>query len=810
MRKLLLSMVAFVVASCAVGQVIFEDDFESYNTGEYLALQSDDWTTWSDAPGTGEDAYISEDFSLSPVKSVLIEGISDIVYKMGDRDNGKYKIAFNIYVEAGYAGYYNIQHYDAVGTEWALEVYFNTDGSGIVHAGGQNAASFSFTHDQWIMVETIVNLDDDEGEFWLDGGQIHTWQWSLTSQGDPGINQLGAIDLFAGAQTGESPKYYFDDFVFEAMANTVYADDFESYNTGEYLALQSDDWTTWSNAPGTAEDALITEDQAHSAVKSVIVEGTSDLFLPAPDITSGKYQINLWFFVPTGFGGYYNFQHYSSPGTEWAMECYFATDGSGLLHAGGQNAATFSYNKDEWFQMKTTIDLDNDLAQLYKGDEMIHEWQWSLTSEGEPGANQLGGMNCYAGAPTGETAKYYFDDIEVIELVPAMGEPSILLTPNSLAQSLEIGNTVDEVVSVSNEGSDVLDYAVTVIYPGVVTKEVVLGKPATHRNPVTYNLSAVQSIGEHPSPVGNKAEVLLNYDGENSSSIGLNSAGDWRVAAMYPAAMVAPYVGMSLESVDIFVNDPATSYKLQIYDMGSITLPGPGALLYEQDITLMPYAWNTVFLDDPMMITGKDLWVGYWLDQPEGAHIPGTDEGPADPNGDWISTGLGWSHLGSNPDLNYNWNIRARLQGDAMPNWLSVDVTSGSLDPDGTQDITATFDATGLDGGMTYNAQILFQSNDPENESAYVDVTLAVMNGLLDNEKIGVMIYPNPASEMVSIKSNIGIQRVEVINAVGQVVLNQSVTGEFVQINTAVFKRGIYFIRIDTEGGSSVQKLMVH
>jgi hypothetical protein len=49
----------------------------------------------------------------------------------------------------------------------------------------------------------------------------------------------------------------------------------------------------------------------------------------------------------------------------------------------------------------------------------------------------------------------------------------------------------------------------------------------------------------------------------------------------------------------------------------------------------------------------------------------GCDAGPANPNGDWISIdGTVWEHL-AGYGLNYNWNIRAKLNpGEGL--WLSV------------------------------------------------------------------------------------------------------------------------------------------
>jgi len=93
MKKLLLSLalIAFTMQFNAQ-TVIYEDDFESYTVGGYLAVQSDFWTTWSNAPGTTEDAFIVNEQSNSPTKSVLVQGVSDLVLGFGNKISGKYQL----------------------------------------------------------------------------------------------------------------------------------------------------------------------------------------------------------------------------------------------------------------------------------------------------------------------------------------------------------------------------------------------------------------------------------------------------------------------------------------------------------------------------------------------------------------------------------------------------------------------------------------------------------------------------------------------------------------------------------------------
>jgi hypothetical protein len=187
---------------------------------------------------------------------------------------------------------------------------------------------------------------------------------------------------------------------------------------------------------------------------------------------------------------------------------------------------------------------------------------------------------------------------------------------------------------------------------------------------------------------------------------------------------------MYINPVDLYVNDlnaGSNTMTLKIYDMG--TSYAPGDLLHEQDFEPFGLSWNNVVLDDPVYITGADIWVGYQFTQEDSdIFIPGTDAGPNHPEGDWLSTGVGWSHLSNNPSLPYNWNIRANLMGEAIPQWLSLDPAMGSVEAGMTEDVTVTMDATGLDVGG-YQAKIRIISNAPGSPQVDIPVQFLVTEG---------------------------------------------------------------------------------
>lgn len=306
--------------------------------------------------------------------------------------------------------------------------------------------------------------------------------------------------------------------------------------------------------------------------------------------------------------------------------------------------------------------------------------------------------------------------------------------------------------------------------------------------------------------LGDRDEVL-HYDGDNVSAYG-NTAADyeWTVAARFPANVVAPYIGMEITSVEVFINDPGVAHKLQIYGMGSYNTPGAGDLLVEQSFDAVGASWNTITLNEPLKIDGQNIWIGYWLSSQMGLFTPGVDEeGLGVEDGDWMKSGPGWSHLGASR----NWNIRANLTGEAITPWLSTDPTSGTLGYDEFIDVEVMLDASGLTSDQ-YTGKINVRNNDPENELVKITVLLNVTVGVLENgEKEFVVVYPNPAKDYLRIGTNGELKSVRIVNAIGQIVFDQQMDKTNATIVTSGLQKGVYFVQIDTDHGTTTQKVII-
>jgi hypothetical protein len=596
----------------------------------------------------------------------------------------------------------------------------------------------------------------------------------------------------------------------------LYEDNIESYPVSSFIAQENTTWwTTWSGATGGNEDGQVLETFANSPTKSVSVDiipggaaSCTDLLLLLGDKTSGAYELTWYMYVETGKCGYYNIQHFESPGIEWAFELYFRTDGTTELNVGG-NLITGTYPKDTWFEVKHEIDIDADNIKLYIDGTLFYEWPFSYQGGSTTGTNQLGSVDFFAGAlaSSGETAGYFFDDVIYKETTAAVN-PVIALDPTSITTWAVAGATSVVPMTVSNTGLADLTFSTNVIYDLDALKSApAVSTPATTyavKRTLTNTKSTPTNGG---APGSSDATAQLHYDGDNSSAIGWSSNPvTVTVAARFPNALTVPYAGMNLISVEVYINELNAGSNLctvKVYEGGNIYEPGP--LVYSQDFTPAGASWETIILTTPVPITGADLWVGYEFTQLDASiYIPGCDAGPNDPNGDFLSTGVGWSHLSNNPALLFNWNIRANLEGTPISQWLSVSPGTGTITPGNNLPLEVTCDATLLSLG-TYNALLKFLSNDPVNPQVDVPVTFTVAGvGIDEASKLGVMIFPNPAKDVINVTATDKISSVSISDFSGKVVY----TGAAGSIDISSFASGVYFIQTVTVKGTANTKFV--
>jgi|GEM_PF-1105960 len=291
------------------------------------------------------------------------------------------------------------------------------------------------------------------GNYWIDyctTGSLSSGPWAnpITIVGEintgnalqwTGTAWQAVVDGGSAGTLGEPFKIYGTEAV---NPDILYATDFEAFTAGVQVACQDNvNWTTWSNAPCGAEDAMVSTDFAHSGVNSVKDEGSNDLVLNMGNKTTGKYEFSFEMYIPADHGGYYNVLHnFAGSSSEWGLEFYFEDAGTAQLHAAGQIIA-YPYTHDTWFTVTNIIDLDNDLAEVLIDGTSVYSWQWSLDpSTGNPGLNQLSAADFFSGSGASGIVNplYYFDDVEY----KVVSEPPVVLNPPRNLEALVVGQNV--------------------------------------------------------------------------------------------------------------------------------------------------------------------------------------------------------------------------------------------------------------------------------------------------------------------------------------------------------------------------------
>lgn len=558
----------------------------------------------------------------------------------------------------------------------------------------------------------------------------------------------------------------------------LFADSFETYTSGGFLAQQATPaWTTWSNAPGSSEDAIISTEQANSGTQSVKISNTSmDIILPLGNKTSGKFNVSFYYYIPSGFGGYFNLQHFQAPGNQWANEVYFGNGGSGNLQANGATT-NFSHANDQWIFIENHVDIDNDTAALFIDGAHIATWPFATQASGGAGAAQLGGVNFYGGAITGQSPTYYFDDVNFTELVLPLNPPTI----NVDATDIYTNGLSQESFNITNVGQQDMDFVAYPTYPF---------------DPNNVQITPVLSSLTH------------DVSGFNSGLGGFSSDVTVRAANKFTPSFLSDAIGQEITSVDIQINDVATNAALLIYDRGSFITPGPGTELYNIPFNISAQGDNiNIPLPSSIYVDGKDLWIGYICDADSGTYPLGLDGGPRTPGVNWISTGPGWSEY--NVTVDANLVINGNLQGNPIQKWLTVSPTSGTLTPSQAQQIDLSFNTTGLTNG-NYLSVVEIGSNDPSLEYTSVNVYLTVATSINDvNEKIGVMTYPNPTTNNINIKANSTIDEVLMYDINGKLVKSINVNSLNTQIQVSDLEKGTYILDIKTANNTIKRNVVV-
>ncbi|MBO4574089.1 MAG: T9SS type A sorting domain-containing protein [Bacteroidales bacterium] len=829
--SLLFAMIAFLAGSTFAQSMYF--DFEGQTAGNKIAQTlGEPWTTWSNAPGGSEDGVFGE--AGGSMAAHFTYG-NDQVLRLGGIETGTFDLVFDAYVPNGKCGYFNVLHHFAGGSStWAAQFYLCAtndgqsstvvgEGHGTVHAGSNGTADVPCVWDQWMQYRVHIDMDNDLATLFFNvAGQpeeeICSWQWSLDSFGENQVGRtLDAMDFYPPSSGAE---YYVDNIgiIDGADDQVLIDDDFEAYTVGNKIAVEAqaignDWWTTWTNNPGSNEDGVVAE---AGGSKCGYISGSNDNVLLLGGQEAGAYNLEFAIYCEAGKYGYFNILHeFNGAGSTWAMQAYLnATNdgqsstsysvGHGTVHAGANGNGDIPAVVDEWMYFRIYVDCDLDVAELYYRSETTHPeeelivaWQWSLDSFGENVVGRkMDAMDFYA--PHATLGCYYLDNFVYTRIGQETHASLEFNTEEVNLWIMEDDMKSTDIVISNAEGTSIGDWTAWIDFGET--------QGGTATTQINYDLDPDMTTGANVALVG------LNTEEPELVEVGAMFPGAaYAGAAMGTKIVSAQYTLFegSETGIGIEANTPLT---FRIYSQGMYGQPGE--VLAEKVVpynSIVANDWTIATFDEPVDLTGYNVWVTVEFTQAVGGYPMNFDEGTPSEYGDYYRTnGGGAFHRAQDvfSTIYGNFHIRMNCQGAPVPaTWANLSKPEGSIAIGDEDVVTVNVNSIGYSVGDEMEAVIMFLTNDPEKPIVIMPLTMIVdEDNVIENAGSAYNVYPNPTTGMVKVEGE-NISAISVYNAAGQLV---NIVRGNTTIDLSAFGTGVYYLNIiDNADNSTVQRVVV-
>lgn len=139
-------------------------------------------------------------------------------------------------------------------------------------------------------------------------------------------------------------------------------------------------------------------------------------------------------------------------------------------------------------------------------------------------------------------------------------------------------------------------------------------------------------------------------------------------------------------------------------------------------------------------------------------------------------------------------------------------MTSTVVDLGAISNATYLESATGFTVPTTGTYYVGFKAySDADMWNLYVDdIAVSASTSInKSNASVGTTIYPNPAKNNINVVSGETIKNISLINAIGQTVFNEDVNAKTTSINTSSLVRGIYFVKVQTNNGTTTKRISI-
>lgn len=590
---------------------------------------------------------------------------------------------------------------------------------------------------------------------------------------------------------------------------TNFSDDFESYTVGGKLADQAGNpWTTWSNAPGGPEDPVISDAQAYAGSNSAHIESGNDCVLLFGDSITGRYKVSFYTYIPSGKLGYYNLlADFAGSNSEWGTQVFFDAGGNGRIDAGVESAATFTFAYDHWIYVENYVDLNNDWAEVFIGGDYLIGWQWTKGTFGGPVPNQLSAANFYAwdGSKAERGIPEFFLDDMLYESMPLGAAPTNLTAD---VDGLNVSLAWDAPAEGTPDSYYVFRDGELLSIQSETTYEDTLDLPGNYEYKVqAYYASNGLSQPAGPIEVeiagGTDRELVLVEIGTGAwcqYCPGAAMGADDLVEEGHPVAVIEYHNGDEFETVQ-------SMDRINYYNLGGY-----------------PTAWFD---------GGRTVGGGSHSESLYPTYAPIVDDRETDPS--WFDLTLEAEVAARATDFDVtvtatkvyeyggdNVSVFLVLTESNIPrNWQGMnemDYVCREMYP-GSDGTPTTFELD-VPVAIDYTVSVPYELNNCELVAFVQDVTTKEvlqsrkvnLGQIVGMEEMGekyTRIYPNPASENVSIETASAMKHIRIFNISGQQVYALSLDQNTIDLNIDFLNPGMYLIELETENGSSMQKLTV-
>lgn len=625
------------------------------------------------------------------------------------------------------------------------------------------------------------------------------------------------------------------------MLFAQYSEDFESYTDGDYIGVESDQWSTWSGTTGGSEDAQISTDQANSGINSIYFEGAGiggpqDVVLLFDSVyTEDIFNFECAMYIPDGSGAYFNFQGTETIGETWALNLQANTDGTINIYNNTGTVVSSTFTGDEWFTVKFKLNLTLNLWAFFVDGVLQGTW-----------VNDVNAVSMIDFYPTSSSDVFYIDDVAF------SSEEFVLPDLDAWMQSISIGaiglvgQEKTAQLTVKNAGvSEITSFDVAVNYDGTdynwTESDLTLGSLESMNffmsdiitlvvgaNDMTATISNINGMGDDDDPIDDSTYETIDPASPAPGRVVIGEEGTGTWCGWCPRGTVAMdfmadeydgyYMGIAVHN-----GDPMTDAA---YDAGLGFTSFPDAKV-DRIINIDPSLIEPIFADQIELAAAATIVAG------------------AEWNGDILNVSLTYTFM---DDISGNWKIACVLTEDgvsgtssgyAQSNYYSggsngvmggfenlgnpvpasqmvydhvARVISPSTNglayafPDGatTDDVVTfnfSFNTADWNTDNMHIIGMLIENNGDINNGGGATIDEAILNGYIDGEAVvGVKelsdiiskfeLYPNPARNMVNM--NIELENSDIVSL--QIM---DITGKQVRSIDYGQLNGVYILPID-------------